>query len=103
MPWRVYSKDIALAAMLLSVSTVSWGSGGWSGPLQEKVCRLPRGGEGKLTIKAPAIKGTTLEESQLTQHITKGEAGSKAPHNWGISGLTEEQATAIAEYLKTLK
>jgi hypothetical protein len=89
--------------MLLSVSTVSWGSGGWSGPLQEKVCRLPRGGEGKLTIKAPAIKGTTLEESQLTQHITKGEAGSKAPHNWGISGLTEEQATAIAEYLKTLK
>jgi mono/diheme cytochrome c family protein len=59
--------------------------------------------EGKPAIKAPALKGTTLEVSQLVEHITKGESGSKAPHNKGIAGLSDEQAKAIAEYIKTLK
>jgi cytochrome c6 len=95
---------IALAAMLLSVSTVSWAAEDGAA-LYKKKCAGCHGasGEGKPAIKAPAIKGTTLDQSQLTQHITKGEAASKAPHNKGISGLTEEQATAIAEYIKTLK
>ena len=95
---------IALAAMLLSVSTVSWAAEDGAA-LYKKKCAGCHGasGEGKPAIKAPAIKGTTLDASQLTQHIMKGEAGSKAPHNKGISGLTEEQATAIAEYVKTLK
>jgi mono/diheme cytochrome c family protein len=60
-------------------------------------------GEGKPAMKAPAVKGTTLETSQIVQHITKGEPTSKAPHNKGISGLSDEQARAIAEYIKTLK
>jgi hypothetical protein len=54
-------------------------------------------------MKAPAVKGTTLDTSQIAQHITKGEPTSKAPHNKGISGVSEAQATAIAEYIKTLK
>ena len=60
-------------------------------------------GSGKPAIKAPALKGTKMEASQIAEHLTKGEASSKAPHNKGISGLTEEQAKAIAEYVKTLK
>ena len=95
---------IILAALLFSVSTVSWAADDGAA-LYKKKCAGCHGasGEGKPAIKAPAIKGTTLDQSQLTQHITKGETGSKAPHNKGISGLTEEQATAIAEYVKTLK
>jgi mono/diheme cytochrome c family protein len=54
-------------------------------------------------MKSPALKGTTLTVDQLVQHITKGEAASKAPHNKGISGLNDEQAKAIAEFVKTLK
>ena len=54
-------------------------------------------------MKAPALKGTSLEANQIAEHITKGEPGSKAPHNKGIAGLNEEQAKAIAEYIKTLK
>jgi len=54
-------------------------------------------------MKAPALKGSTLEVTQLVDHITKGEPSSKAPHNKGISGLTDEEAKAIAEYVKTLK
>jgi mono/diheme cytochrome c family protein len=95
---------IALAAMLLSVSTISWAAEDGAALYKKKCAGCHgAGGEGKPAIKAPAIKGTTLEQSQLIQHITKGETGSKAPHNKGISGLTEEQATAIAEYIKTLK
>ena len=60
-------------------------------------------GEGKPTMKAPMLKGTTLEVDQLVQHLTKGEPSSKAPHNKGLSGLTDEQAKAIAEYVKSLK
>ena len=61
------------------------------------------GGEGKPSMKAPALKGTTLDADKITQHLMKGEPDSKAPHNKGISGLSEAQAKAIAEYVKTLK
>jgi hypothetical protein len=54
-------------------------------------------------MKAPVLKGTTLEVDQLVRHLTKGESGSKAPHNKGIAGLSDEQAKAIAEFLKALK
>ena len=60
-------------------------------------------GEGKPTVKAPALKGTQLDASQVVQNITKGDPKNKPPHNKAISGLTEEQATALAEYVKSLK
>jgi len=60
-------------------------------------------GDGKPAMKAPALKGTKLDAGQITQHLTKGEPASKAPHKKGISGLSEDQAKAIAEYVKNLK
>lgn len=60
-------------------------------------------GEGKPTMKAPALKGTALTPDQIGQHITKGESSSKAPHNKGISGVNDTQAKLIAEFIKTLK
>jgi cytochrome c len=65
-------------------------------------CHGPNG-EGKPAVKAPTLKGTTRDTVQITEHLTKGESSSKPPHNKGINGLTEEQAKAIAEYVKTLK
>jgi mono/diheme cytochrome c family protein len=53
-------------------------------------------------MKAPAVKGTSLGADQIVQHLTKGEASSKAPHNKGMPGMTEEQAKAIADYVKSL-
>jgi mono/diheme cytochrome c family protein len=91
-------------ALLLVVSAASWAAEDGAA-LYKKKCAGCHGanGEGKPAIKAPALKGTKLEASQVAQHITKGEAGSKAPHNKGISGVSEEQAKAIAEYIKTLE
>jgi len=54
-------------------------------------------------FKSPPLKGTSLTADELAQHITKGEATSKAPHNKGIAGMTDAEAKSIAEFIKTLK
>jgi mono/diheme cytochrome c family protein len=94
---------VKLAAVLLMGSTASWAADGAA--LYKSKCAGCHGanGEGKPAIKAPAVKGTNLDSDALVAHITKGESTSKAPHNKGISGLTDDQAKAIAEYIKTLK
>ena len=90
-------------AALLVMATASWASDNGAA-LYKKKCAGCHGanGDGKSAIKAPALKGTTMDVSQLVQHITKGEATAKAPHNKGISGVSEHQAKAIAEFVKTL-
>jgi len=95
---------VTLAAMLLSASTATWAAADGASLFKAK-CAVCHGanGEGKPSMKAPALKGSTMEVDKLTEHIMKGEPTSKAPHNKGISGLSEEQAKAIAEYVKTLK
>lgn len=60
-------------------------------------------GQGKPAMKAPALKETKLDVNQIVAHLMKGEPASKAPHNRGIPGLKEDDAKAIAEYVKTLK
>jgi mono/diheme cytochrome c family protein len=94
---------LSSVTMLLVVSLASWAAGDGAALYKTK-CAGCHGanGEGKPAIKAPALKGTTMEVSQIVEHITKGESGSKAPHNKGIAGISDEQAKMIAEYIKTL-
>ena len=91
-------------ALLLAMPAASW-SANEGAALYKKKCAGCHGadGEGKPAIKAPALRGTAFEVDKITQHITKGEPTSKAPHNKGIAGVTETQAKAIAEFIKTLK
>jgi len=35
--------------------------------------------------------------------LTKGAEGKKAPHGKPVAGLTADQATAVAAYVKTLQ
>ena len=60
-------------------------------------------GEGKPAVKAPALKGTALDAGQIADQITKGKPESKAPHNKGMAGVSDDQAKAIADYVKTLQ
>jgi cytochrome c len=94
----------SLATMLLVASSVSLAADNGASLYKTK-CAGCHGssGEGKPAMKAPALKGTSLDANQIADHITKGEAGSKAPHNKGIAGLSDDQAKAIAEWVKTLK
>jgi mono/diheme cytochrome c family protein len=57
-------------------------------------------GEGKV---GPALKGTKLSEDELVAVLSKGKEGKKAPHAKPISGLTEEQVKAVAQYVTSLK
>ena len=95
---------LSLAVVLLVGSSVSWAADDGAALYKTK-CAGCHGasGEGKPAMKAPALKGTSLEANQIADHITKGESGSKAPHNKGIAGLSDEQAKTIAEWVKTLK
>jgi mono/diheme cytochrome c family protein len=45
----------------------------------------------------------TLDASQIAEQIRKGKPNSKAPYNKGMSAMSDEQAKAIADYIKTLK
>jgi mono/diheme cytochrome c family protein len=94
---------VSLAAMLLVAFSASWAADDGAALYKQK-CAGCHGasGEGKPAMKAPAVKGTSLGASQIVDHLTKGEPGSKAPHNKGISGLSEDQAKAIADWVKTL-
>jgi cytochrome c553 len=59
-------------------------------------------GEGKSAIKMPPVKGTTMTVEQLVPYLTKGEAG-KTIHGKPISGLSEEQAKAVSEFIKQME
>jgi mono/diheme cytochrome c family protein len=93
---------VSAAVLTLSVASLAADDGG---ALYKKKCAGCHGasGEGKPAVKAPALKGTQLEASQITDHTTKGDPQAKAPHNKPISGVTEEQAKAITEFVKALK
>lgn len=58
------------------------------------------GGEGK---SGPALKGTSLSADQIADALTKGAPGKKAPHGKAMAGITADQATAVAAYVKSLK
>jgi mono/diheme cytochrome c family protein len=98
------SKFKLVPALLIMASIVS-SAADEGDALYKRKCAGCHGasGEGKTAVKAPALKGTARDVTQLVDHITKGEAASKPPHNKGIAGLTEDQAKAIAEFVKSLK
>jgi mono/diheme cytochrome c family protein len=95
---------LTTAALLLFASTACWAADDGAALYKSK-CSGCHGasGEGKPAIKAPALKGTTLDAKQIADHITKGEPTSKPPHNKGFAGVSDDQAMAIAQYIKSLK
>jgi hypothetical protein len=53
-------------------------------------------------MKALALRGRHPGASRIAEHITEGEPTSKLLQNNCLAGLTDSQAKAIAEYVKTL-
>ena len=83
---------IVLAALAMMMSTAAFA---FDGAADYKAkCAMCHGaaGEGK---SAPAIKG----KANVADVITKGGL-TKAPHTKAIAGLTDDQAKAIAAFLK---
>lgn len=65
-------------------------------------CAGCHGAEGQGKV-GPALKGTSLTDAQITDLITKGDDAKKAPHKKGLSGLSADDAKAVATFVKSLK
>ena len=65
-------------------------------------CSACHGAEGQGKI-GPALKGTTLSTDDIANLLTKGNDAKKPPHKRPMSGLSDADAKAAAEYVKTLK
>ena len=96
--------NVISAALFLAAPTVASAAEDGAA-LYKKKCAHCHGtdGEGKPAMKAPTLKETSLDASAITEQITKGKVGSKAPHKKGVGGLNDAQAKAVAEFIKTLK
>lgn len=57
-------------------------------------------GQGKV---GPAVKGTTLSADQVNDLLSKGNDAKKAPHKKALTGVSADDAKAVADYVKTLK
>jgi mono/diheme cytochrome c family protein len=86
---------------LLSMSCVAWAAEDGAAIYKSK-CAACHGADGAGKV-GPAVKGTALTDAQITDLLTKGAAGKKAPHGKAVAGLTEDQAKAVATYVKSLK
>ena len=65
-------------------------------------CAMCHGAEGQGKV-GPALKGISLSADQIAELLTKGNEAKKPPHKKGLSGLSDADAKAVAEYVKTLK
>lgn len=94
-------RSIIALALFTLLSSMAWAAEDGAAVYKTK-CAACHGasGEGKM---GPALKGTSLSDAQIDEVLTKGAAGKKAPHSKAISGLTDDQAKAVATYVKSLK
>lgn len=65
-------------------------------------CAICHGPEGQGKI-GPALKGTSVTADQITEMLTKGNDAKKPPHKKPLTGLSAEDAKAVADFVKTLK
>ena len=95
---------VSVVAIVFMASLGSWAADDGA-VLYKAKCAGCHGasGEGKPAMKSPALKGTNLDANQIVERLIKGQPGSKAPHNKGMTSLNSEQASAVAEYVKSLK
>ncbi len=63
------------------------------------VCHGPEG-QGKI---GPALKGTSVTADQIVDMLTKGNDAKKVPHKKPLSGLSADDAKAVAAFVKSLK
>jgi len=91
---------IIVLAALTALSSLAWAQDGAT--LYKSKCAMCHGamGEGKV---GPSLQKTSMSEQQVTDLLTKGAEGKKAPHGKAMAGMTADQASAVATYVASLK
>jgi mono/diheme cytochrome c family protein len=94
-------RTIAAVALLTVFSSVAWSQDG-AGIYKTK-CAVCHGADGQGKPKVgPKLVGTTKSEEQIVALLTKGGA-QKGIHIKPMNGLQENQAKAVAGFVKGLK
>ncbi len=95
---------ILMALVILVAAPLSLWSADEGATIFKSKCSACHGedGKGKPAMKMPAVVGTKMTADQLVTYLTKGEPGKKI-HSKPVSGISEEQAKAVAEYATSLK
>lgn len=99
---RVTKLIVLLVVLSLSVSFALPAFAADGAATYKAKCAGCHGPEGQGKI-GPALKGTSLSADQIVDLLTKGNDAKKAPHKKDISGLSADDAKAVAEFVKTLK
>jgi mono/diheme cytochrome c family protein len=92
-----------MAAVLIAAPISLWAAEDGAALFKSK-CAMCHGdnGEGKSAMQMPAVKGTAMTAEQIVTYLTKGDATRKT-HKNPMGGLNNEQAKAVAEFVKGLK
>ena len=99
---RVTKLIVLLVVISLSVLTAQPAFAADGAATFKAKCAACHGADGQGKV-GPALKGTSLSADQIVDLLTKGNDARKAPHKKDISGLSADDAKAVAEYVKSLK
>jgi len=72
------------------------------GAIYKAKCAACHGPEGQGKV-GPALKGTSVSAEDIVALLTKGNEAKKAPHKKPLSGVSEADAKAVADYVKAIK
>jgi len=94
---------LAAAAILAVVPIMLWAQADGAALFGEK-CSMCHGakGEGNKDMGMPAVRGTALTAENLATFLLKGQS-DKTIHSNPVGQLNEEQAKAVANFVKSLK
>jgi mono/diheme cytochrome c family protein len=65
-------------------------------------CSACHGSDGQGKI-GPALKGIRMSADDIAAMLTRGDDSKKPPHKKAMSGLSDADAKAVADFVKTLK
>lgn len=99
---RVTKMIVRLIVISLSVSIALPAFAADGAATYKAKCAACHGPDGTGKV-GPALKGTSVSSEQIVDLLTKGNDAKKAPHKKEISGVTADDAKAVADYVKTLK
>ena len=91
---------ILIAVVMMSVALPAFAADGAA--VYKAKCAVCHGPEGQGKI-GPAVKGSSLTPDQITALLTNGDEAKKVPHKKAISGVTADDAKAVADFVKGLK
>lgn len=99
---RISHLLILLLVVSLSASLALPAFGQDGAAIFKTKCAACHGPEGQGKI-GPALKGTSVTANQIVDMLTKGNEAKKVPHKKPLSGLSADDAKAVAAFVKSLK